>query len=108
VTLFPLTLAGRRELLDHYRRSADPDVGHCAHILLLLDAGHPWATIGEVLFCSLNTISRWKGRFEEEGADAVSGRPRGRRRTSIHIRAAVVVRWVLTLSPTQFWFARSR
>jgi hypothetical protein len=31
--------AVRQELLDRYRRSADPSVGHCAHILLFLDAG---------------------------------------------------------------------
>jgi transposase len=76
--------------------------------LLLLDAGHSWATISAVLFCSLSTISRWKRRFEAEGADAVYGRPRGRRRSGIHLWAIVVVRWVLTLSPTEFRFARSR
>ena len=45
-------------LLDYYRRSADPDIRHRAHILLLLAAGHPWATIGAVLFCSFSTIER--------------------------------------------------
>ena len=108
MTSIHLTPAERQDLLDHYRRSADPDVGLRAHILLLLDAGHPWATIGAVLFCSTSTISRWKRRFEKDGADAVFGRPRGRRRSGIHIWAALVVRWVLTLSPTDFRFARSR
>jgi transposase len=103
-----LTPAERQILLDHYRRSADPAVGHRAHILLLLDAGHPWATIGAVLFCSVSTISRWKWRFEREGVDTVLGRPRGRRRSGIHIWATLVVRWVLTLSPAEFRFARSR
>lgn len=103
-----LNLAQRQALLDHYRRSADPAVGHRAHILLLLDAGHPWATIGAVLFCSASTISRWKRRFEEEGTDAVFGRPRGRQRSGVHVWATLVVRWVLTLSPTDFRFARSR
>ena len=98
----------RQDLLDHYRRSADPDVRLRAHILLLLDAGHPWATISAVLFCSTSTISRWKRRFEKDGADAVFGRPRGRRRSGVHIWATLVVRWVLTLSPTDFRFARSR
>src|SRR4051812_37323714 len=95
-------------LLAHYRRAADPDVRLRAHILLLLDAGLPWATISAVLFCSFSTISRWKGRFEAEGVDAVLGRPRGRRRAGIHVWATLVVQWVLTLSPTEFRFARSR
>ncbi|HKB42096.1 MAG TPA: IS630 family transposase [Gemmataceae bacterium] len=103
-----LTSADRRVLLDRYRRSADPDVRLRAHLLLLLSAGHPWATVSAVLFCSLSTISRWRARFEAEGVDAVLGRPRGRRRSGVHVWAALVVRWVLTLSPTDFRFVRSR
>jgi transposase len=103
-----LTAAERQQLLANYRRPADPAVGHRAHILLLLDAGHPWATICAILFCSPGTISRWKRRYEKEGVGAVLGRPRGRRPSGVHIWAALVVRWVLTLSPTAFRFARSR
>jgi putative transposase len=103
-----LSPTDRNALLGHYRRSADPDVRLRAHILLLLDAGHPWATIGAVLFCSLSTISRWKRRFEKDGVDAVFGHPPGRKRSGIHIWATLVVRWVLTLSPSEFRFARSR
>src|SRR3954462_8446803 len=103
-----MTPGQRTALLDHSRRSADPAVGHRAHLLLLLADGHPWATIGAVLFCSASTISRWKRRFESDGVDAVFGRPRGRRRSGVHIWATLVVRWVLTLSPTDFRFARSR
>jgi putative transposase len=103
-----LTPAERQALLGHYRRAADPEARLRSHILLLLDAGHPWATISAVLFCSASTISRWKGRYEKEGVNAVFGRPKGRRRSGVHVRAALVVRWVLTLSPTQFRFARSR
>jgi putative transposase len=98
----------RQDLLDHYRRSDDAAIRHRAHILLLLADGHPWTTIGTVLFCSLSTISRWKRRFEEEGTDAVFGRPRGRRRSGVHVWATLVVRWVLTCLPTDFRFARSR
>lgn len=105
---YPPVLVGCQDLLDHYRRAADPDVRLRAHILLLLADGHPWATISAVLFCSASTISRWKRRFGREGVDAVLGRPRGRRRSGVHIWASLVVRWVLTLSPTQFRFARSR
>ena len=52
----PLTPAERQDLLAHDRRSADPEVRLRSHILLLLDAGHPWATVGAVLFCSASTI----------------------------------------------------
>jgi len=108
VTSIRLTSTERQALLAHYRRSSDPAVGHRAHILLLLDAGYPWATISAVLFCSFATISRWKRRFEAEGVDAVLGRPRGRSQSGIHAWASLVVRWVLTLSPASFRFARSR
>ena len=72
----PLTPTDRQDLFDYFRRSAaDPEVRLRAHILLLLDAGHPWATISAVLFCSFSILSRWKQRFEKEGADAFFGRP---------------------------------
>jgi len=103
-----LTKADRQWLLDHYRRAADPSARTRAHILLLLDAGYPWATVGAVLFCSLSTISRWRRRFEAEGVEAVLGRPRGRGRSHAHTWALSVVRWVLTLTPADFRFTRSR
>ena len=103
-----LAPAERQTLLDHYRRSADPGVRLRAHILLLLDAGHPWVTVSAVLFCSTGTISRWQRRFERGGADAALGRSRGRRASGSRIWAILVVRWVLTLSPANFRFARSR
>src|SRR5207247_4821050 len=46
--------------------------------------------------------------FEKDGPDAVFGRPQGRDRSGVHIWATLVIRWVLTLSPTHFRFARSR
>ena len=98
----------RRRLLGHSRQSAAPDARLRAHILLLLDAGHSWATISSVLFCSLSTISRWKARYEVDGVDAVLGRHRGRKRSGVHVWAALVIRWVLTLSPADFRFARGR
>jgi len=103
-----LSPAERRHLLDLYRRSDEPAVGHRAHMLLLLDAGYPWATVAAVLFRSTSTISRWQRRFEKDGAGAVFGRPQGRRKSGVHIWAMPVVRWVLTLSPTHIRFARSR
>ena len=108
MTSIRLAPVERQALLNYYRRSADPEVRLRAHILLLLGAGHPWATVSAVLFCSLDTISRWKRRFEAEGVDAVLGRPRGRRRSGVHVWATLVVRWVLTVPPADFRFARSR
>ena len=63
----------RKTLLDHYRRHPDPAVRLRAHLLLLLAAGYPWATIVAVLFCSTRTIARWKRRFEQGGVPAVLG-----------------------------------
>jgi len=108
MTRLRLTPADRRELLDLVRRSPEPEVRLRSHILLLLADGHPWATIAAVLFCSTSTITRWKDRFEAGGADAVFGRPRGRKPSVSRIWAGVAVRWVLALSPTNFGFARSR
>jgi hypothetical protein len=69
VTSIRLTPATGQELLALDRRSAEPEVRLRTHILLLLDAGHPWATIGAVPFCSGSTIGtgQWKRRFEAEG-----------------------------------------
>jgi putative transposase len=108
VSSIHLTPADRQMLLYHYRRSASPDIRLRAHVLLLLGAGHPWATITAVLYCSFSTISRWKRRYEAEGIETVLGRPRGRRPSGIHRWAALVVRWVLTLAPAEFQFTRSR
>jgi hypothetical protein len=71
-------LTAKEALLHHYRQSDEPEVRLCAHLLLLLDAGHPWATVSAVLFCSMSTISHWKRRFEAEGVGALLGRPPGR------------------------------
>jgi hypothetical protein len=50
----------RKALLRHYRGSPVPAVRLRCHILLLLDAGHPWALIAAVLFTSSATINRWR------------------------------------------------
>ena len=42
----------RKTLLYHYRGSHVPAVRLRCHILLLLDAGHPWELIAAVLFTS--------------------------------------------------------
>jgi hypothetical protein len=107
-TSIRLTPANGQERLDLDHRSADPEVRLRAHILILPDAGHPWATIGAAQICSASTIGRRGVRIEEEVVDAVFGRPRGRRQSEVHIRASLGVWSVLTLSLTGFRFARNR
>ena len=85
-----LTPTDRQALMGNYRRSPDAAVRLRAHILLLLADGYPWVTVSAVLFCSLDTISRWKQRFEAEGVGAVFGRPRGRKRSAAHVWASLV------------------
>ena len=72
----------RNTLLGHYRRHTDPQVRQRAHILLLLAQGYAWAAVAAVLFCSPDTIARWKRRFEQGGVAAVLGRPSGRPRSA--------------------------
>ena len=96
----------RKTLLHHYRGSPAPPVRLRCHILLLLDAGHPWALITAVLFTSSATINRWRRAYLRGGIDAVlAGTPT--RRTG-RWWVAMVVRWVVTLAPADFGFARSR
>jgi transposase len=72
-----LRAAQRNTLLRYYRGHSDPAVRQRAHIILMLADGHPWSLITSVLYCSDRTIARWKHRFEDGGADALCGRPRG-------------------------------
>src|SRR4051812_38587413 len=95
-----LSAADRHSLLGLYRGDPDPRVRLRAHILLLLADGRSWATVAAVLFTSPATIARWKGRFDTGGADAVLGKPRGRRRSSAWEWAAEVVLWVLSRRPS--------
>ena len=101
--------AGQRQaLLDRYRKAPQPEVRFRSHILLLLDDGHTWATVGLLLFCSSRTIDRWVKRFQAEGVAAVAGHKPGR---PFHFAAdwvAVVVEWVTSKVPRDFGFLRSR
>src|SRR5438067_13467568 len=85
-----------------------PPVRQRPHVVLLLGDGHAWATIVAVLYTSPTPIARWKRRFDQGGVDEVFGRKRGRPRTCVHVWASLVVRWVLTMSPVSFGFARSQ
>ena len=77
-----LHAADRKAALHAVRRGADPDLRLRAHILLLLDAGHPWAVVVAVLFTSTATINRWRRAYLRGGVDGVlvgtpGRRPRG-------------------------------
>ena len=62
----------RKTVLRHYRGSPVPAVRLRCHVLLLLDAGHPWALIAAVLFtssatkggltCAAGSMPCWRGR----------------------------------------------
>jgi Winged helix-turn helix len=65
----------RKAALNTYRRPTDPDPGLRAHVLLLLDAGQPWAQIVALLFTSTTLINRWRKRCQKGGIDAVLNRP---------------------------------
>jgi putative transposase len=97
--------AERKALLEERRRGADPDGRLRAHILLLLDDGHSWALIAAVLFTSSSTINRWRRRYLGGGLDAVLARPA---RNRVGWWPALVVRMVITFTPADFGFIRSR
>src|SRR5215831_6809654 len=102
-----LTPQDRKALLHTYRRAADPQLRLRAHLVLLLDDGYPWTLIALLLYTSSSTIARWQHRFHAGGITALLGQPLGRPSRAGRW-AALVVGWVLTRSPADFGFARSR
>jgi transposase len=98
----------RQALLDRYRKDSDPDVRSRAHILLLLDDGHTWATVATMLFCSSRTIDRWVKRFHAEGTEGLAGHKPGRPFRFAAEWVAVAVEWVTKKAPRDFGFLRSR
>jgi len=97
--------AERKTALEVYRRGTDSEVRLRAHILLLLDAGQPWALIVAVLFTSTATINRWRKRYLQEGLDGALSR---RSRSRYCWWMVLVLRWVTEWSPPDFGFVRSR
>jgi transposase len=95
----------RKIALNVVRRGTDPEHRLRAHLLLLLDDGHPWALIIAVLFTSTSTISRWRKRYLEGGLDAVLCR---RSRGRYCWWMVLVLRWVTLRSPTDLGLVRSR
>jgi transposase len=97
-----------KELLEHYSRSPDPAIRLRAHIVLLLAAGYPWATIATMLFCSTRTIARWKHHFEQGGVRALLTDRRCRASPWPTWLIGIVARWVTECTPRDFGFLRSR
>jgi putative transposase len=100
----------RKRLLAVYRgkeANVPAEARLRAHIILLLSAGRPWAEVADVLFCSTATIARWKERFEAGGVEALLEQNRGRKSVLLGW-AAVLVAWVLTRTPRDFGYCRSR
>jgi len=98
----------RQALLDRYRKDHDPEARFRAHILLLLDDGHTWATVCTLLFSSSRTIDRWVKRFRTEGVEGLSGHKTGRPFRFAAEWINVVVGWVKSQAPRDFGFLRSR
>src|SRR5208282_5613286 len=69
----------RRELRARMRSRTLPaeDVRR-ARLILLLAQGKSYLTIRQLLGCTPNYISRWKGRFEAERLGGLYSRHRGR------------------------------
>src|SRR3954453_15712071 len=91
--------AERKAVAEEWRRAPTPDRRLRAHILLLLDDGHPRALIAAALFTRSSTINRWRRRSRDGGPDGVLARPAQRR---LGWWPALVVRMVLTLTPGDF------
>lgn len=73
-----LTTEERRALVSLMRLRAAPaaDVKR-ARLIMMLDEGLSWSTIGERLPCTADYISRWKRRFERERMAGLYARHRG-------------------------------
>jgi putative transposase len=98
--------AYRAALGEVFRTAPDHPTRQRAVILLLLHAGVAWATLAAGLGCSTATIARWADRYRAGGVPALTTRPP--RPRVLAGWAAAIVSWVLTRSPRDFGFARSR
>jgi putative transposase len=103
-----LSAGERNALLEHLRKSPDPQLRLRAHIVLLLADGHTWGLITAVLYCSSRTVARWKGRFEQGGVEALLGLPKGSGAFFGARWAQLAAHWVTKRTPRAFGFLRSR
>jgi putative transposase len=98
----------RNTLLLYLRSATDPALRLRAHIVLLLAAGHTWATITAVLFCSARTVARWQARFRGGRLAALEDLRRGGPPRRAAAWLGVLTGWVTGLTPRAFGWLRSR
>jgi transposase len=73
-----------------------------------LDDGRTWDDIAHALYCSTRTIARWVQRWQRQGLQALPGLSPGPPRRFGAAFAALLVHWVLHLTPRTFGLFRSR
>src|SRR5438105_4119312 len=65
------------------RQSGRADEARRARLILLLDAGHTWASIRDKLDCTDSVIDRWSKRFVEERLAGLFSRHAGQLPTTL-------------------------
>ena len=70
----------RREQLQHVMKTdPDPRVRRRAHALLLVDEGHPQASVARLFHTSAYRVHVWQERFGSAGREGLADRSRGGR-----------------------------
>lgn len=97
-----LSKAERGELTElSRRRSARSADARRARLILLLDAGHTWASIREKLDCPDSFISRWSKRFAAERLAGLFSRHAGQQpRVLTASLEARILDWTVKRKPT--------
>lgn len=103
-----ITLSGRdRKVLLHCLHHGNHiKQSRRAHVLLLLGLGWSVRRIMTALFCSADLIASVRRSYEQGGIDAVLHRPPSPR--TVPYWYAALQRWVLTKTPRDFGWYRSR
>src|SRR5438270_2161290 len=77
-----LEVADREELESRVRsRVLRAEDARRARLILLLADGEPYTSIQSKLRCNRSYVSRWKGRFAEQGIGGLYARQQGRKRS---------------------------
>src|SRR6202008_48682 len=91
-------------------RSGRADGAGGARLMLLLEAGHPWAAIRDKLDCNDAFIDRWSKRFREERLAGLFSRHAGQEATTLTpALEARILQWTIKRSPaggTTQWSTR--
>jgi len=94
------------------RRSGRADEARRARLILLLDAGHTWASIREKLDCPDSFIDRWGKRFAAERLGGLFSRHAGQWPTTLTpALEARILEWSVKRKPhdgSTHWSTRTR